>query len=698
MLNLACYYIGYKNRIDRTRSEEQKDMVRGVMRKSNALRGLFLLIIILLGNTVAWGQKEGLRVNDERPLLIVGDSDTTRVGEFLYNFTRNSMTGDTLSLEHFLEMYTMYRRKVVAAKMMRLDTLLSLQAEYDNYLLYHLEGYLLDSNEVNTLYHECYQHMQEEVDVSHILYRHSLHGGEKGALARAEDAYTRLKKGASFEDIARKESDDPTGSAGGRLGYISAFLTVRPFEHAAYNLAVGEVSRPVRSMYGYHLLKVHGRRPTRGRMLVAHLFFARPRSEREHVTTKWRIDSLYQRALAGDNFSELVQRYSQDASTSRTKGVLPWVEAGRYPEEFVNMVFQLRHEGDILAPQQSDFGYHIFKCLRYEPLRSYEESLPRIREGLAQAGIELEGGNAVRRECLQRVGYRIDSAQFTRFVTEGNRWSWHDTTVFRTKVKDWVVAHVGSQSVRGEEVLTWLFERGIRVDSVSENRVASWVHQIATNRAVEMESYRLRKLHPELHQILTEYYDGTLLFEVSQRKHWMSPRLTEEYLRAHYKQHKSKYRFAERLSVDIYRSKDSLLLAGYAKHLRTKGKKRIKQRILQQDNVTLYTEHWTRNHYLAQSLILDGKGRVVETPTGRWQGGCLLRSVEMEKTQVYELYHYRGYKRNVPKSFEDARGEVQYECQEQIGREWEESLRRDIPVQVNNAVWSELLSKETQLH
>jgi parvulin-like peptidyl-prolyl isomerase len=93
--------------------------------------------------------------------------------------------------------------------------------------------------------------MPKEVCASHILVK-----TEKEAL----DIIQKVKGGANFEEIAKKVSTCPSGKGGGDLGYFGRNKMVKAFEDAAFNLDVGQLSAPVKTQFGYHVIKVTGKR------------------------------------------------------------------------------------------------------------------------------------------------------------------------------------------------------------------------------------------------------------------------------------------------------------------------------------------------------------------------------------------------------------------------------------------------------
>jgi peptidyl-prolyl cis-trans isomerase C len=105
----------------------------------------------------------------------------------------------------------------------------------------------------------------EQISASHILFEPAKHGGDDAALALAKEARAKIAAGADFAKLAGELSDDPNGkSEGGQLGWFTAKKMDPQFSKAAFELAkVGDVSEPVQSSFGWHLIRLDGRRPAR---------------------------------------------------------------------------------------------------------------------------------------------------------------------------------------------------------------------------------------------------------------------------------------------------------------------------------------------------------------------------------------------------------------------------------------------------
>lgn len=672
---------------------------------------VFFLAVGLVGLGCASLRAQDLSDADRARVFMRVGPDSVTVGEFVDQYRRNeSYAGgaDTLSVSSFVEMYSVYRLKVLDAREMGLDTVPSFVREWRDFRDHQLGHYLLDSVLREREYRSAYDRMQREVAVSHILIGTSDTVNPVQAQERAQAVMVRLQAGEDFERLAREVSDDPSVAVnGGHLGFVGAFTTVYPFERAAYDLKVGEISQPVWTQFGYHIIRLDAERPSRGRLQLAHIFIPVTGDEVMDAQGRRLLDSLHGRLVAGEPFGELARRYSQDGSSAQRGGVLPWVQAGFYPESFIELVLGLEYPDGLSAPVRSQFGYHIFRRLSYEPVGDYETMLPRIREGLARSGIRLEGSEAVRREALLREGLRYDGGQVETLLADGNRLGWKSDTLASLGWAARPLLYVGGAAVKGDRLLRLLRSSDFIPESMNGEQLRSLLNLIGAEVAVERVTRELSHQHPRLGSLLRDYYEGTLLFEVSQRKHWNSPRLTEDYLRAYYRKNRKKYSFHEALTLDHYRGGDSVVILRYASRVCGSGaRRRIGARELRRDSVIREQLRVERSHYLVAGLKLDSQGKWVDREgsghlgnafstdqRSAWRGGCLLlrRSDRSggpvvgagENGWVYDLYRYVGRKSGVGKRYEEARGELMYDCQVEVEREWVEELKGRYPVWVD---------------
>jgi peptidyl-prolyl cis-trans isomerase SurA len=163
-----------------------------------------------------------------------------------------------------------------------------------------------------------YERTTKEVNASHILLmvpKGATMDQEDEILKRIKTIRQEIIAGKDFNEAAFEYSEDPSAKTNkGQLGYFTAFQMVVPFENAAFSTPAGEISQPVRSSFGYHILKVHDIRDNQGEILVAHIMKMFPQDVTPEIKShlKAQIDSIYTELKNGADFAELANAKSDD--------------------------------------------------------------------------------------------------------------------------------------------------------------------------------------------------------------------------------------------------------------------------------------------------------------------------------------------------------------------------------------------------
>jgi peptidyl-prolyl cis-trans isomerase SurA len=277
---------------------------------------------------------------------------------------------------------------VRAAEEAGLDTVAKFRSELEGYRKQLARPYLIDRELNDQLIREAYDRSTVEVRASHILVQVTPEASPEDTLAafkRISALRARVIAGEDFATVARSKggSDDPSATKnGGDLGWFSALQMVYPFETAAYNTQVGEVSAPVRTRFGYHIIKVVGKRPARGQVQVAHIMLRAAEGDTSARVrdAERRIREVHAQLLAGQlSFSDAALRYSEDESSSGKGGELPMFGTGKMIEEFEDASFALKNDGDMSEPFRTRFGWHIVKRLSYKAPPTFEESKGELK-------------------------------------------------------------------------------------------------------------------------------------------------------------------------------------------------------------------------------------------------------------------------------------------------------------------------------
>ena len=137
---------------------------------------------------------------------------------------------------------------------------------------------------------------------------------------------------------------------------------VYAFENGAYSTPVGMVSMPVRTKFGYHLIKVNDIRDNRGEVAVAHIMILKNKDGVNNPDAKVTIENIYKKLQQGEKFEELAKQFSEDKSSASKGGVLNRFGSGQLSsEQFENQAFSLAKENPVSKPFETEFGWHTVK-------------------------------------------------------------------------------------------------------------------------------------------------------------------------------------------------------------------------------------------------------------------------------------------------------------------------------------------------
>lgn len=331
----------------------------------------------------------------EDPVLLTVDGKPVTRGEFEAIYKKNNKDAPVTpeALNEYLDLFINYKLKVREAEVEGLDTVAKFKTELDGYRKQLARPYLIDRELNDQLMKEAYDRMSVEVRASHILVQVAPEASPEDTLAaykRLAALRARVVAGEDFATVAQSKggSDDPSATKnGGDLGWFSALQMVYPFETAAYNTRVGEVSAPVRTRFGYHIIKVVGKRPARGQIHAAHIMMrtAETDSPERTAEVEKRIREVHAQVISGQlAFGDAALRFSEDESSSGKGGELPMFGTGKMIEEFEDAAFALKKDGDVSEPVKTRFGWHIIKRLEYKAPPTYEEARGELKAKISR--------------------------------------------------------------------------------------------------------------------------------------------------------------------------------------------------------------------------------------------------------------------------------------------------------------------------
>jgi len=216
----------------------------------------------------------------------------------------------------------------------------------------------------------------EELKLAHILIAFEPDSASaKRARVRADSLRALIVKGRSFEELAKQFSDDPSGQRGGDLGEFGHGDMVPEFEAVAFTLKPNEVSQPVRTRFGYHIIKVTSHQAktdsTEETVHASHIMIGVKSAPADEERARKRALGIRDSLMQGADFATMARRYSKDSATKDSGGVLGGVPVNTLPDNLREVLTGLSLN-EISVPVKRDAGYHIFRLLGRVPEQDYK--------------------------------------------------------------------------------------------------------------------------------------------------------------------------------------------------------------------------------------------------------------------------------------------------------------------------------------
>ena len=516
---------------------------------------IFSIFIGIIGHTQ----------NDTEAVIMTLENENITLGDFEYIFRKNNNEEITTqaALDEYIQLFVNYKLKVKAAKDAKLDTNKAFIAELKGYRKQLARPYLTDSDLLDKLTKQAYDRKQTEVKAKHILVQVVLDAEPADTLIAWNKINTLRDRvtsgGEDFETVAKgsEGSEDPSvKDNGGDLGFFSAFQMVYPFEEAAYNTEPGNISQILRTRYGYHILKVEETRPARGQVLVAHIMTKA--GNQSHEATKKRaeekINEIYQKYVNGEEFGELSRKYSEDATTSKQGGKLPWFGTRKMVKSFEDVAFNLKDSGSVSLPFQTEYGWHIIQKLDEKVIGDFDQLKAEIKTKVSKDSraektkksflnkLKKEYAICTKEKSLKHIYQSADSSFFTK------NWEMRKPNKLKKKVLT-----IEDKKFTLADFNTYMNKTKRRANTdVAETFIKSTYSDWVDDELLAHEDSKLEIKHKPFRQLMQEYRDGILLFELTDELVWSKAIKDTTGLEKFYQSNKANYTWPDRFNVTAY--------------------------------------------------------------------------------------------------------------------------------------------------
>lgn len=647
-------------------------------------------IIVLFSGMIAFGQN-----NDDATLLTIDNNKITK-GEFVRIYKKNNAKDtqvDDKSLKDYLELFINFKLKVLEAESLGLDTVASFKNELAGYRKQLAIPYLVDKDVDDKLLKEAYDRKKTALRANHILFKLSEGATPADTLAaynKAMDIRKRALAGEDFGKLAQQNSDDETTKpAGGDISYFTALSTVYPFENAAYKLNVGEVSMPVRTSFGYHLIKLTDRKPNPGEIKVAHIMVIVPKDAKPEDAKKAedKINDVYAKLQAGGDFAALATNFSDDKSSAKKGGELPMFGVGRMVPEFELASFDLKNAGDYSKPIRTAFGWHIIKKIDGKPIGSYDDLKSELQSKIAKDQRSQQSRVSLVEKLKKDYNYKLFDKQYDELFKT------IDTNLFNGSWKAKNAAALTKplftlgDSTYSQTAFANYIE-GSRKKSGNEKSSPAYLNvyvkqlfnKFVEDKVIAYEESRLDTKYPPFRYLMSEYHDGILLFDLTDKMVWSKAVKDTVGLAEYYEKNKNHYMWEKRAEITTFTYSNDNAKDETLKLIAKKGQKGYTN----SDIVNLVTKKDSTGLKISENKVYQ-MGDNNDIDKFAFSSSSKINTTEI-KAESHQILLINKLLEPQVKTLPESKGLVTADYQSFLEKNWIEQLRGKHKITINNDV------------
>lgn len=624
--------------------------------------------------------------------LFTANGVPTDVNEFKRVYTKNNINNQAdfsrASLEEYLDLYVKFRLKVMEAETQQLDTIKALQNELASYRKQLAKNYLTDREITDAIMQEAYERSKTEIDASHILLMwpsdYPSANDSAQLLKQIRDIKAKFK-GNNFPLLAKQFSQDPSAKENeGRLGYLTVFQTIYPFESAMYNTPVGKVSEPVATRFGYHLVFVHDKRPARGKIKTAHILIKSKESDDEATQkqAKDKIESIYREILENKiSFEDAARKYSEDNKTKFQDGALPELKGSEMMASFADAAFSINQDGGIAPPVRTSIGWHIVKRISRTEILPFEKAEAELKNMVARDSRSNVAQDKMIADTKKAFSYKANPKNKQEIFKviqksfENNKFSISNPEQYNK-----VLFSIGTQQLLQSDFIAFFDKNHLRSnpDAAKTATLESLYTNFENQKITQYREDNLEQIDTDFKNLVQEYRDGILLFELTNKEVWSKAVEDTAGLRAFHEANKQKYMWKERVDYDTYTIADAKTASKVKKAL-TKG----------WDVAKILAKFNKKSELITVKNFLFEKGQNDFADSLTWTKGH--QHEETAKDGKILLTVVNGVRNPEPKKLSETRGYVISDYQDYLERNWLNTLQQKYKVEINKDVFESLV-------
>ena len=634
------------------------------------MKAKLLISSLLLGTAI-------LAIAKGDPVLMTINGKDIKLSEFEYLYHKNNQQQiEKETLEQYVDRFVLYKQKVADAEAAGIDTTDVFRREFEGYQNDLAAPYMTEDTTYKWHFiEEAYERCKKEISINHFMLPANNPEVINASMALMDSIRTCILNGEDWAELADRFSSDQSKTRNhGDYGYVSALNFPYDFENMVYNTPVGQVSKPFVTQYGVHMIRVNDIRE-RSDVHAKHILklFPQNATDEQKAVCKAKIDSIYNLLLAGADFDEMAKAESDDKGSAQRGGDLGWFRKGRMVPEFENVSFALP-DGALSEPFETQYGYHIVKKVEHG-LPSISELKPTIENIISRderANLIHENRlNDLKKKCGFELNPKLESYIVNALTANGG----YDSTFVVDKIKGSPVP----MFTYGDKKTALLYELFSRLNpkakildiTKAKDYVMGMMNPVAEKILGDYNAIKLVETNPEYRNLLNEYRDGMMLFDISNRRVWKAASKDTVGLEQYFAANRAKYNWDEPHFKGIILSakNDSVL------------------NLVKNDIKTLPATTLTDDLHNKYGNDIRMERMVVKKGENVLADYLAFNEGDKPERKGYDAFMVlEGGIISQPEEMSDVRGAVTSDYQDVLEQRWKEELQAKYPAKINKKV------------
>jgi len=585
------------------------------------------------------------------------------------------------NVEGYLDLFIDYKLKITEAYAQGLDKNEEYIKEFKKYQDQLSKKYIYDKRVTSKLVTEAYERGLEEINADHVLVLVNLNASPADSLKaynKIKTVYDKAISGEDFTSLVKQYSEEPgVEKKEGKLGYFSVFQMVYPFETAAYNTKVGEISEITRTAFGYHIIKINDRRLKKPKINVSHIMVFSNKNKKVENPEE-RINELYAKVMQGESFEDVAKQFSEDKATGVKGGVIKTFGPGdlRAPL-FEKEAYKLTKEGEVSKPIKSSFGWHIIKLNKKYNIPTFEEEKDEIEKKVNSGARANVVTQAINNKIIKKYGYKEGvsySPYFNTYLTDSILTKkWKQTPISPSENK--VLFTIGDKEITYSDFSDYIFIRqklSKRYNDISR-MLTDYFEEFKNKSIQDFYKKKLEAENKEYATIINEYRNGLLVYDVMNENIWKVAKEDSIGLQKYYEETKQDYTWKKRVSVDILSTTNDTIA------------KQVQDLLKESVEISKIKEQLNTNSKV-NVIITSGTYEIDKSELPKGFVATLGVSEIYKRDASSVVVNVKDIIEPATKEFEEVKGIVLSNYQTNVEKKWMQSLHDKYQVTINKKV------------